>query len=291
MIDFWADLRERYPIVSIEDGLAEDDWDALGDAHERLGDRVQLVGDDLFVTNVERLRRGIERSVAQRDPRQGEPDRHADRDARRDRARAGERLHGGHLAPLGRDRGHDDRRPRGRDAPGQIKTGAPARSDRVAKYNQLLRIEEELGDDARSIPGWARSRGRAASLSTHGRRSTPHEDRRHDRARVVDARRAARRSRRGWTARGSTSRTARTRSTPSARELIREPRRRDRPAGRADRRPAGAEAPHRRPDRAGRARRAASSVDDRRRGRRAATATSRSRRRCSARCSSRGTTS
>ena len=112
---FWAELAERYPIVSIEDGLAEDDWDGWAALTRALGDRVQLVGDDLFVTNAERLRRGIERGVAQRDPRQGEPDRDADRDARGDRARAAERLRGGHLAPLGRDRGHDDRRPRGRD--------------------------------------------------------------------------------------------------------------------------------------------------------------------------------
>ena len=115
----------------------------------RLGDRVQLVGDDLFVTNVERLERGIELGVGERDPRQGQPDRDADGDARRDRARPPERLRGDHLAPLRRDRGHDDRRPR-RCAvnAGQIKTGAPSRTDRVAKYNQLLRIEEALGPSA-----------------------------------------------------------------------------------------------------------------------------------------------
>ena len=75
----------RYPIVSIEDGLAEDDWDAWKALTERLGDRVQLVGDDIFVTNPERLQRGIDAGVAQLDPGQGEPDRHADRDARRGR--------------------------------------------------------------------------------------------------------------------------------------------------------------------------------------------------------------
>ena len=68
-----------YPIVSIEDGCAEDDWDGWKLLTERLGDKVQLVGDDLFVTNPERLRRGIERGIGQRDPGQGEPDRHADR--------------------------------------------------------------------------------------------------------------------------------------------------------------------------------------------------------------------
>ena len=113
--EFWAGIVERYPIVSIEDGAAEDDWDGWKALTDRLGDRVQLVGDDLFVTNVERLGRGIEEGVGERDPRQGEPDRDADRDARRDRARARERLRRRHVAPLRRDRGHDDRRPRGGD--------------------------------------------------------------------------------------------------------------------------------------------------------------------------------
>ena len=145
---------ERYPIVSIEDGLAEDDWDAWAQLTSELGDRVQLVGDDLFVTNPERLRQGIERRRRELDPRQGEPDRHADRDDRGRSARAGERLHGRHVAPL-RARPRTRRSPtsRSRSAPGQIKTGAPARSDRVAKYNQLLRIEEELGTRA-TYPGW-----------------------------------------------------------------------------------------------------------------------------------------
>ena len=80
---------DRYPIVSIEDGLAEDDWDAWAQLTRELGDRVQLVGDDLFVTNPERLQRGIEQRRRQLDPRQGEPDRDADRDARGDPARAG----------------------------------------------------------------------------------------------------------------------------------------------------------------------------------------------------------
>ena len=80
MVDYYADLVAAIPIVSIEDGCAEDDWEGWKLLTERLGDKVQIVGDDLFVTNPERLRRGIE-AVGQRDPDQGQPDRHAVRDA------------------------------------------------------------------------------------------------------------------------------------------------------------------------------------------------------------------
>ena len=83
MAAYWADISSRYPMLSIEDGLAEDDWDGWKALTDALGERVQLVGDDLFVTNTERLRRGIERGRGQLDPGQGQPDRHADRDARR----------------------------------------------------------------------------------------------------------------------------------------------------------------------------------------------------------------
>ena len=119
-----------------------------------LGDRVQLVGDDLFVTNPERLQPRDRRGRRELDPRQGEPDRDADRDARGDRARRTAR---GYTAVISHRSGETE------DATiadlavatnaGQIKTGAPARSDRVAKYNQLLRIEEELGGRA-VYPGW-----------------------------------------------------------------------------------------------------------------------------------------
>ena len=93
MAAYWADLAGRYPIVSIEDGMDEEDWDGWRALTERIGDRVQLVGDDLFVTNTERLKRGIDTGRRQLDPRQGQPDRHADRDARRDLDRARGRLH------------------------------------------------------------------------------------------------------------------------------------------------------------------------------------------------------
>ena len=111
----WID---KYPIVSIEDGLAEDDWDGWKQLTAAIGDRCQLVGDDLFVTNTERLARGIESGVAQRDPDQGEPDRHAHRDARGDRDGARRGLPLGDLASLGRDGGHVHRRPRGGDRGG-----------------------------------------------------------------------------------------------------------------------------------------------------------------------------
>ena len=112
LADYWADIAGRYPIVSIEDGMDEEDWDGWKALTERLGDRVQLVGDDLFVTNTERLRRGIESGVANsilvKVNQIGTLTETLD--AMRMAARG--RLHGGHVAPLGRDRGHDDRRPR-----------------------------------------------------------------------------------------------------------------------------------------------------------------------------------
>ena len=107
-------LSERFPIVSIEDPLAEDEWSDWRALTERLGERVQLIGDDLFVTNIERLRRGIDAGRGERDPHQGEPDRHAHGDTRGDRACPLRRVCRRHLAPVGRDRGHDDRRPRRR---------------------------------------------------------------------------------------------------------------------------------------------------------------------------------
>ena len=92
MVDLYADLCDRYPIASIEDGLAEDDWDGWELLTQRLGAGVQLVGDDIFVTNVERIREGIARGVGQRRPHEAEPDRQPVGDARRD-----PRGHGGGL--------------------------------------------------------------------------------------------------------------------------------------------------------------------------------------------------
>jgi enolase len=151
---FWADLTQRYPIVSIEDGLAEDDWDAWAMLTSELGDRVQLVGDDLFVTNPERLRQGIERNVA--NSILVKVNQIGTLTETIEAVRLAQAS--GYTAVMSHRSGETE------DATiadlavalgtGQIKTGAPARSDRVAKYNQLLRIEEELGARAQ-YPGWA----------------------------------------------------------------------------------------------------------------------------------------
>ncbi len=112
---YLADLVSRYPIVSIEDGMAEDDFDGWKRVTDLIGKKCQLVGDDLFVTNVKRLSDGIKRGLGELDPGQGQPDRHAHRSARRGRDGAQGRLHRRDVASLRRDRGFDDRRPRGRD--------------------------------------------------------------------------------------------------------------------------------------------------------------------------------
>jgi enolase len=153
MADFYAGLVERFPVVSIEDGVAEDDWDAWKALTERLGDRVQLVGDDLFVTSPERLQRGIDAGVANSILiKVNQIGTLTETLAAIELARSS-----GYSAVMSHRSGETE------DATiadlavatgvGQIKTGAPARTDRVAKYNQLLRIEEELGSAA-LYPGW-----------------------------------------------------------------------------------------------------------------------------------------
>ena len=148
MVAFYADLADRYPIVSIEDGLAEEDWDGWKALTDAIGDRVQLVGDDLFVTNTERLARGIDGGVANsilvKVNQIGSLTEALDAVGMANRA--------GYTAVMSHRSGETE------DAIiadlavatncGQIKTGAPARSDRVAKYNQLLRIEEDLDEGA-----------------------------------------------------------------------------------------------------------------------------------------------
>ena len=149
MVAYWDEIVLKYPVVSIEDGMDENDWDGWKLLTDRIGDRVQLVGDDLFVTNPERLTRGIERRRRQLDPDQGQPDRHALRDARSSAAspaRPATRAVMSHRSGETEDTTIADLAVA--TGCGQIKTGAPSRSDRVAKYNQLLRIEEELGDAA-----------------------------------------------------------------------------------------------------------------------------------------------
>ena len=112
---YLGELTGRYPILSIEDGMAEDDLDGWKRVTDLIGAKCQLVGDDLFVTNVTRLSDGIKRGLGQLHPGEGQPDRHADRDARRGRDGAQGRLHGGDVASLGRDRGLHHRGSRGRD--------------------------------------------------------------------------------------------------------------------------------------------------------------------------------
>ena len=152
--EFWAGIVERYPIVSIEDGAAEDDWEAWKALTSRLGNRVQLVGDDIFVTNVERLGRGIEEGAANailvKVNQIGTLTETLDAI---ELARAN-----GYGVVMSHRSGETEDTTIADLAVatnvGQIKAGAPSRSDRVAKYNQLLRIEEQLGDDA-VYPGWS----------------------------------------------------------------------------------------------------------------------------------------
>jgi enolase len=153
LADYWAGLVEGYPIVSIEDGAGEDDWTAWKGLTERLGDRVQLVGDDLFVTNVERFERGIEEKVANailvKVNQIGTLTETLD-------AIALARSNGYGVVMSHRSGETEDTTIADLAVAtnaGQIKTGGPSRSDRVAKYNQLLRIEEELGSEA-VYPGW-----------------------------------------------------------------------------------------------------------------------------------------
>ncbi len=158
LADYWADLVDRYPIVSIEDGMGEEDWGGWKALTDRLGDRVQLVGDDLFVTNSDRLRRGIDGGVANsilvKVNQIGTLTETLEAMAVAREA--------GYTAVMSHRSGETE------DVTiadlavatgcGQIKTGAPSRTDRVAKYNQLLRIEETLGERA-SYPGRSVFRG------------------------------------------------------------------------------------------------------------------------------------
>jgi enolase len=151
MVDYWSDLCDRYPIVSLEDGLAEEDWDGWAALTEKLGKRIQLMGDDLFVTNVELLQKGIDLGVANsiliKLNQIGTLSETLDT----------VRLANVHsYSTIISHRSGETEDVTIADLAvatnaGQIKTGAPARSDRVAKYNQLLRLEEQLGDSARFL--------------------------------------------------------------------------------------------------------------------------------------------
>ena len=152
MVDMWVDFVNKYPIISIEDGMAEEDWEGWKMMTDTLGSKIQLVGDDLFVTNTERLRKGIDMGVTNsiliKVNQIGTLTETLDAIQMAHRA--------GYTAVVSHRSGETE------DTTiadisvavnaGQIKTGAPSRTDRVAKYNQLLRIEEELGDSAK-YPG------------------------------------------------------------------------------------------------------------------------------------------
>ncbi len=152
MVDYWADLANKYPIISLEDGVSEEDWEGWKLLTEKLGKKIQLVGDDLFVTNTKRLSKGINMGVANsiliKVNQIGTLTETLDAIQMANRA--------GYTAVTSHRSGETE------DATiadiavatnsGQIKTGAPSRTDRVAKYNQLLRIEEELGEIA-EYPG------------------------------------------------------------------------------------------------------------------------------------------
>jgi enolase len=155
---YWADLAGRYPIKSIEDGMDEEDWDGWRALTERIGRTVQLVGDDLFVTNTERLKRGIDSGVANSIlVKVNQIGTLTETLAAIDMARdAGYTVVISHRSGETEDTTIADLAVA--TGCGQIKTGAPSRSDRVAKYNQLLRIEEALGDDA-EYPGRSVFRG------------------------------------------------------------------------------------------------------------------------------------
>ena len=148
MVDYWAALVEKYPIISIEDGMAEEDWDGWKALTDRIGDKVQLVGDDLFVTNSKRLAKGIELGCANailiKVNQIGSLSETLDAIEMAKQA--------GYACVMSHRSGETEDTTIADLAvalnTGQIKTGAPCRSDRVAKYNQLLRIEEELDSQA-----------------------------------------------------------------------------------------------------------------------------------------------
>jgi enolase len=149
---YWADISSRYPVLSIEDGMDEEDWQGWGALTEQIGERVQLVGDDLFVTNTERLKRGIEAGVA--NSILVKVNQIGTLTETLDAVKTAQEA--GYTAVMSHRSGETEDTTIADLAVatgcGQIKTGAPSRSDRVAKYNQLLRIEEALGSDA-SYPG------------------------------------------------------------------------------------------------------------------------------------------
>jgi enolase len=148
MADFWADWAKRYPIISIEDGMNEDDWDGWKILTDKIGDKVQLVGDDLFVTNLQYLRRGIESKTA--NSILVKVNQIGTLTETMDAIEMAKR--NGYTAVISHRSGETEDTTIADIAvatnAGQIKTGSMSRSDRIAKYNQLLRIEDLLGENA-----------------------------------------------------------------------------------------------------------------------------------------------
>jgi enolase len=151
MVHFWKNWVDRYPVISIEDGMAEDDWDGWKLMTQEVGDRIQLVGDDLFVTNVERLKKGIDLGIANsiliKLNQIGTLTETID---------AVEMAHRNAYTAVISHRSGETEDTTIADLSvalntGQIKTGSASRTDRIAKYNQLLRIEEILGNSARYL--------------------------------------------------------------------------------------------------------------------------------------------
>jgi len=151
MVDYWADLVSRYPIVSLEDGMAEEDWDGWSTLTKKLGEKLQLVGDDIFVTNPTIFQKGIDQHIA-----------NSILIKLNQIGTVTETLDTVRLANINSYTSVISHRSGETEDvtiadfavatnAGQIKSGAPARSDRVAKYNQLLRLEEQLGDQARFL--------------------------------------------------------------------------------------------------------------------------------------------
>ena len=181
--EFWANWVRQYPaILSIEDGMAEDDWAGWKLLTDAVGDKVQLVGDDLFVTNTVRLKRGIDERRRQFDSGQGQPDRHAHRDARSHADGGARRLHRGGVAPLGRNRRSVHRRSRGghRRGPDQDRLRQPHRPHRQVQPVAAHRREARRGgavpraerrsadDEARAASATARARGTRRTASPAG---------------------------------------------------------------------------------------------------------------------------
>ena len=179
-VAYLAKLASAYPIVSIEDGMAEDDWEGWKKLTDAIGDKVQLVGDDLFVTNVVRLNEGIQDGRRQFAARQSQSDRHADRDARFGRDRASRRLHHRLLASLRRDRGFDHRRSRRRDEqrPDQDRLARPLRPHRqiqpahphrggAGRRGDLRRQKRAQGAGVTPSPALPRFAGEGVDSSLH----------------------------------------------------------------------------------------------------------------------------